>query len=170
MVSSVSKQKPIWYICLDLLGFCFSLSSFPGWSTWSSPLWPSPSSWPSSSFTTWIGLPYLIHTLRSKVSPRVSSIIQNQTRAFNVFLDVDQCKLAVTDHAILHDHAFHTLQKDKTRFRVIYKRAEQGCKWSFFCIYKQEIHWLQGKWWLFGAFCCKRTYSDDLFLYFFCVD
>ena len=49
-----------------------------------------------------------------------------------VFPDVDQCKLAVTHHAILHDHAFHTLQKDKTRFRVIYKRAEQGCKWSFF--------------------------------------
>jgi len=49
-----------------------------------------------------------------------------------VLPDVDQCKLAVTHHAILHDHAFHTLQKDKTRFRVIYKRAEQGCKWSFF--------------------------------------
>ena len=62
-----------------------------------------------------------------------------------VFPDVDRCKLVVTHHAILYDHAFHTLQKDKTRFRAIYKRAEQGCKWTFFCIYKQEIHWLQGK-------------------------
>jgi hypothetical protein len=47
-------------------------------------LWPSPSPWPSSSSTTWIGLPYLIHTHRSKGSPRVSSIIQNQTKAFTL--------------------------------------------------------------------------------------
>ena len=62
-----------------------------------------------------------------------------------VFPDVDQCKLAVTHHAILYDHAFHTLQKDKIRFRAICKRAEQDCKWTFFYIYKKEIHWLQGK-------------------------
>lgn len=49
-----------------------------------------------------------------------------------VFPDVDQCKLAVTHHAVLHDHAFHTVQKDKTIFRAICKRAEQGCKWNFF--------------------------------------
>ena len=28
-----------------------------------------------------------------------------------VFLDVDQCKLAVTHHAILHDHAFNIIKK-----------------------------------------------------------
>ena len=39
------------------------------WSTWSIFLWPSPSPWPSSSSTTWIGLSHLIHILRSKVSP-----------------------------------------------------------------------------------------------------
>ena len=28
-----------------------------------------------------------------------------------VFPDVDQCKLAVTHHAILHDHAFNIIKK-----------------------------------------------------------
>jgi hypothetical protein len=49
-----------------------------------------------------------------------------------VFPDVDQCKSAVTHHAILNDHAFETIKKDKDRFRGICKRAEQGCKWIFF--------------------------------------
>ncbi|XP_052137384.1 uncharacterized protein LOC127755770 [Oryza glaberrima] len=49
-----------------------------------------------------------------------------------VFPDVDQCKSAVTHHAILNDHAFETIKKDKDRFRAICKRAEQGCKWIFF--------------------------------------
>ena len=49
-----------------------------------------------------------------------------------VFLDVDQCKLAVTHHAILHDHAFNIVKKDTTRFRAICKRVDQGCKWTFF--------------------------------------
>jgi hypothetical protein len=44
-----------------------------------------------------------------------------------VFPDVDQCKLAVTHNAILHDHAFETVKKDKTRFRAICLRADQGC-------------------------------------------
>jgi len=49
-----------------------------------------------------------------------------------VFPDVDQCKAAVTHHAILNDHAFKIKQKDQTRFRAICKRADQGCKWQFF--------------------------------------
>ncbi|BAF11291.2 Os03g0215600 [Oryza sativa Japonica Group] len=49
-----------------------------------------------------------------------------------VFPDVDQCKLAVTHHAILNDHAFETVKNDKKRFRAICKRAEEGCKWCFF--------------------------------------
>ena len=49
-----------------------------------------------------------------------------------VFLDVDQCKSAVTHHAILHDHAFKVVKKDQERFRAICKRADEGCKWSFF--------------------------------------
>ena len=40
-----------------------------------------------------------------------------------VFQDVDQCKSAVTHHAILHDHAFEIVKKDKSRFRAKCKRA-----------------------------------------------
>ena len=49
-----------------------------------------------------------------------------------VFPDVDQCKSAITHHAILHDHAFEIVKKDKSRFRAKCKRANQGCKWTFF--------------------------------------
>jgi len=49
-----------------------------------------------------------------------------------VFPDVDQCKSAVTHHAILNDHAFQIVKKDKTRFRAICKRAKEGCKWEFY--------------------------------------
>ena len=59
-----------------------------------------------------------------------------------VFPDMDQCKSAVTHHAILHDHAFEIVKKDKSRFRAKCKRSYQGCKWTFFCINKYEIHWL----------------------------
>ena len=45
-----------------------------------------------------------------------------------VFPYVDQCKLAVTHHAILHDHAFNIVKKDTTRSRAICKRANHGCK------------------------------------------
>ena len=48
-----------------------------------------------------------------------------------VFPDVDQCKSAVTHHAILHDHAFKVVKKDQERFRAIYKRADKSCKWTF---------------------------------------
>jgi len=48
-----------------------------------------------------------------------------------VFPDVDQCKFAVTYHAILHDHAFKTVIINKKRFRAICKRANKGCKWTF---------------------------------------
>jgi hypothetical protein len=48
-----------------------------------------------------------------------------------VFPDVDQCKSAVTHHAILNDHAFETIKKDRSRFRAKCKRADQGCKWIF---------------------------------------
>jgi hypothetical protein len=49
-----------------------------------------------------------------------------------VFPYVDQCKSAVTHHAILNDHAFETVKKDRTRFRAICSRANQGCNWQFF--------------------------------------
>jgi len=49
-----------------------------------------------------------------------------------VFPDVDQCKSAVTHHAILNDHAFEIVKKDKCRFRAICKRADKGCQWKFF--------------------------------------
>jgi hypothetical protein len=41
-----------------------------------------------------------------------------------VFPDVDQCKSAVTHHAILHDHAFDIVKNDKSRFRAKCKRAD----------------------------------------------
>jgi len=49
-----------------------------------------------------------------------------------IFPDTDQCKLAVTHHAVLHDHAFDIVKKDRIRFRAKCKRAEQGCKLTFF--------------------------------------
>ena len=48
-----------------------------------------------------------------------------------VFSDMDQCKSTVTHHAILNDHAFDIVKKDKSRFRAICKRANQGCNWKF---------------------------------------
>jgi hypothetical protein len=49
-----------------------------------------------------------------------------------VFPDVNQCKSALTHHAILNDYAFYTVKKDNKRFRAKCLRAEQGCKWTFF--------------------------------------
>jgi hypothetical protein len=49
-----------------------------------------------------------------------------------VFPYVHQCKSVVTHHAILNDHAFETVKKDRTRFRAICSRANQGCNWQFF--------------------------------------
>ena len=49
-----------------------------------------------------------------------------------VFPDTNQCKLVVTHHVVLHDHAFDIVKEDTTRFRAKCKRAEQGCKWTFF--------------------------------------
>ncbi len=61
-----------------------------------------------------------------------------------VFPDVDQCKLAVTHHAILNDHAFETVKNDKKRFRAICKRAEEGCKWCFF-LHQQALSTLDAR-------------------------
>ena len=49
-----------------------------------------------------------------------------------VFTDVDKCKSAVTHHAILHDYAFTTVKKSKSRFRAKCKLFDKGCKWIFF--------------------------------------
>jgi hypothetical protein len=49
-----------------------------------------------------------------------------------VFPDTDQCKSAVTHHAILNDHAYETMKKDKTRFRAKCKRANEDFKWKFY--------------------------------------
>jgi hypothetical protein len=49
-----------------------------------------------------------------------------------VFRDTDQCKSTVTHHAILNDHAYEIVKKDKTRFRAQCKRANEGCKWKFY--------------------------------------
>lgn len=49
-----------------------------------------------------------------------------------LFHNVDECKSAVTHHAILNDYAFQTVKKSKDRFRAKCRRAEEGCKWTFF--------------------------------------
>jgi hypothetical protein len=72
-----------------------------------------------------------------------------------VFPDVNQCKSALTQHAILNDYAFRTVKKDKTRFRAKCLRAHKGCKW-FFCICQQEIPWMQG-----------TSGSSGLYIFFF---
>jgi hypothetical protein len=49
-----------------------------------------------------------------------------------VFPDVKQCKEAVTQHAIIHDHAFKATRTDHNKFRAVCKRADKGCKWRFY--------------------------------------
>ena len=61
-----------------------------------------------------------------------------------VFPDVDQCKSAVTHHAILRDHAFHIVKKTRKDLRP-YARELNNVASGPFCICKQEICWMQGK-------------------------
>jgi len=49
-----------------------------------------------------------------------------------VFPDVNQCKSALTQHAILNDYAFRTVKKDNERFRAKCLRADKGCEWTFY--------------------------------------
>jgi hypothetical protein len=49
-----------------------------------------------------------------------------------VFPDMNQCKSALTQHAILNDYAFCTVKKDNKQFRAKCLRANRGCKWIFF--------------------------------------
>jgi hypothetical protein len=49
-----------------------------------------------------------------------------------VFPDVNQCKSALTQHAILNEYGFHTVKKDNERYRAKWLRAEKGCEWTFF--------------------------------------
>jgi hypothetical protein len=49
-----------------------------------------------------------------------------------VFLDVKQCKKAITQHAIIHDHAFRPIRSYHNKFRVVCKRAYKGCKWRIY--------------------------------------
>jgi hypothetical protein len=49
-----------------------------------------------------------------------------------VFPDVNQCKSALTQHAILNDYGFYTMKKDNERYRAKCLRAKKGCEWTFF--------------------------------------
>jgi hypothetical protein len=49
-----------------------------------------------------------------------------------VFPDVKQCKEVVTQHDIIHDHAFRPTRSDHGKFRAMCKRADNGCKWRFY--------------------------------------
>lgn len=56
-----------------------------------------------------------------------------------VFSDTDQCKSAVTHHAILNNHAFDIVKKDKSKFRVVCKRADQGASGNFLHLRAKNI-------------------------------
>jgi hypothetical protein len=49
-----------------------------------------------------------------------------------VFSDVKKCKEVVTQHAIIHDHAFRPTRSYHNKFRAACKRADKGCKWRFY--------------------------------------
>jgi hypothetical protein len=49
-----------------------------------------------------------------------------------IYPDVNAVKFALTHHAIIKDYAFQTVKKDKSRFRAKCKKADKGCKWTFF--------------------------------------
>jgi hypothetical protein len=42
-----------------------------------------------------------------------------------MFSDVKQCKKAVTQHVIIHDHAFRPTRTDHNKFRAVCKRADK---------------------------------------------
>jgi hypothetical protein len=61
-----------------------------------------------------------------------------------VFSDVDQCQRAVQHWCIVNDYAYHTIKKDKGRFRANCLRASTCCKWLFFTSTSRG-DWVQGK-------------------------
>ena len=75
----------------------------------------------------------LIRCLETSSPPPFSYDVDDPCIDVNVvFPDVDQCKSAVIHHAILNDHAYQIVKKDRRRFRAICKRAKEGCNWKFF--------------------------------------
>jgi hypothetical protein len=73
-----------------------------------------------------------------------------------VFLDTKECKPDVLHHVILHDHTFHAIKMDTTRFTTRCMKAYEGCMWRF--------HTSTGK----GYIGCKVNYDIFLFLPFIC--
>jgi hypothetical protein len=83
-----------------------------------------------------------------------------------VFPDVDQCKSAVTHHAILNDHAFEIVKKIEPDLEPSARGLIRVAIGSFFCIYKQEVHWLQGK----STSCCCFYLEKSTFCCCFYLD
>jgi hypothetical protein len=73
-----------------------------------------------------------------------------------VFSDTKEFKSVVLHHAVLHDHAFHTIKMDRSRFTVRCMKAYDGCPWRF--------HASTGK----GYIDCKVNYDMFLFVPFIC--
>jgi hypothetical protein len=48
-----------------------------------------------------------------------------------LFSDTKECKSAVLHHAVLHDHAFHTIKMDRSRFTPRCMKLDEGCPWRF---------------------------------------
>ena len=78
------NQNPKQYLCLDLHRVLFFLSSFPSWALDHLVVITIITMIISCSITWHVPTSLSLHTLSIEVSTRVSSIIQNQTRAFNL--------------------------------------------------------------------------------------
>jgi hypothetical protein len=48
-----------------------------------------------------------------------------------VFSDTKECKSAVLHHVVLHDHVFHTIKINRSRFTARCMKADEGCPWWF---------------------------------------
>ena len=87
-------------IHLSWAHFVFLFLLFQASSTWSSP-WPPPSSWSSfNCSTTWISTSLSYDHLEQRLAHRVSSIHQNQTRAFMTTPNASSAFIW-TSHALL---------------------------------------------------------------------
>jgi hypothetical protein len=74
-----------------------------------------------------------------------------------VFSDTKECKSAVLHYAVLHDHTFHTIKMDTSRFTARCIKADEGCPWRF--------HASTGK----GYIGCKVNSNLFLFVPFTCT-
>ena len=81
-----------------------------------------------------------------------------------VFPDVDQCKLAVTHHAIMLSIPCKKTRQDLGPYARELNKAASG---HFFASTSKKYARCKVNDDYLGPFCCKCAYSDDLFFYNF---